>query len=155
MGNWTECYHGNGQNGWGGEPSLLPLYKLYTLFRLSFTPERNVQHSRAVFCDLIIDDGASAVDVWKRILEVKKNGEFETITAAELLASKFLSVIRKSTGDDDLKKKIRKRDMSVEAITEALHEYMNEKLSDSPETESRKQIQYLKKKRKTRISKNQ
>ena len=31
------------------EPSALPLYKQYTLFRLHFTPERNVQHSRPDF----------------------------------------------------------------------------------------------------------
>ena len=135
------------------EPSSLPIYKLYTLFRLHFTPERNVQHSRADFFDLKREDGVSAADVWKRILEVEKNCEFETITAAELLASKFLSVIRKSTGDYDLKKKIRKSDMSIEAITEALHEYMYEKLNDSPETEEEKKIRYLNK-RKTRNTKD-
>ena len=90
------------------EPSSLPLYKLYTLFRLHFTPERNVQHSRADFFDLKREDGESAADVWKRILEIEKNCEFETITAAELLASKFLSVIGKSTGDYDLKEKNQK-----------------------------------------------
>ena len=31
------------------EPSTLPLHRLYSLFRLHFTPERNVQHSRADF----------------------------------------------------------------------------------------------------------
>ena len=129
------------------EPSSLPLHKLCTLFRLHFTPERNVQHSRADFFDLKQEDGESAADVWKRILEVEKNCEFETITAAELLASKFLSVIGKSTGDYDLKKKIRKSDMSIEAITEALHEYMYEKSNDSPETEEEKKIRYLKKKK--------
>ena len=135
------------------EPSSLPLYKLYTLFRLHFTPERNVQHSRADFFDLKREDGESAADVWKRILEVEKKCEFETITAAELLASKFLSVIGKSTGDYDLKKKIRKSDMSIEAITEALHEYMYEKLYDSPETEEEKKIRYLNE-RKTRNTKD-
>ena len=65
------------------EPSSLPLYKLYTLFRLHLTPERNVQHSRADFFDLKREDGESAPDVWKRILEVEKNCEFETITAAD------------------------------------------------------------------------
>ena len=68
----------------------------------------------------------------------RKNLEFETITAAELLASKFLSLIGKSTGDYDLKKKIRKTDMSVAAITDAIHEYMCEKLNDPPETEEEK-----------------
>ena len=52
------------------EPSSLPLYKLYTLFRLHSTPERNVQHNRADFFDLKREDGESAADVWKQILEV-------------------------------------------------------------------------------------
>ena len=116
---------------------------MYSLFRLHFTPERNVHHSRADFFELKREEGESAADVWKRILAIEGNCEFETITAAELLASKFLSVIGKSTGDYDLKKKIRKSDMSVEAITEALHEHMYEKLNDSPETEEEKKIRYL------------
>ena len=87
------------------EPSSLPLSKLYALFRIHFTPERNVQHSRAYFFELKREDGETAADVWKRKLEIEKNYDFETITAAELLASKFLSVIGKSTGDYDLKKK--------------------------------------------------
>ena len=128
------------------EPSSLALYKLYTLFRLHFTPERNVQHSRADFFDLKREDGESAADVWKRILEIERNCEFETITAAELLASKFLSVIGKSTGDYDLKKKIRKSDMLVEAITDAILEYTYDKLNDSPETEEKK-IRYLNKRK--------
>ena len=128
------------------EPSSLPLYKLYTMFRLHFTPERNIQHSRTGFFDLKRENRESAADVWKRILEVEKNCEFETKIAAELLASKFLSVIGKSTGDYDLKKKIRKSDMSIEAITEALHEYMYEKLNDSAETEDKK-IRYFTKRK--------
>ena len=129
------------------EPSSLPLQKLYSLFRLHFTPERNVHHSRGDFFELKREEGESAADVWKRILAIERNCEFETITAAELLASKFLSVIGKSTGDYDLKKKIRKSDMSVEAITEALHEHMYEKLNDSPETEEEKKIRYLNKRK--------
>ena len=100
------------------------------------------------------EDGESAADVWKRILEVEKNFDFETITAAELLASKFLSIIGKSTGDYDLKKKIRKSDMSVEAITGAIHKYMYEKLNDSSETEEEKKIRYVNK-RKTKITMEQ
>ena len=127
------------------EPSSLPLYKLVTLFRTQFTP--NVQNMRANFFDSKREDGESAPDLWKRILEVKKNCEFETITAAELLASKCFSFIGKSTGDYDLRKKIRKTDMSVEEITEALDEYRYEKLNDSPETEDEKKNRYLHKRR--------
>ena len=109
------------------KPSSLPLHNLYTLFRLHFTPKRYVQHSRADFFDLK-RNGESAADVWKQILEVEKNCEFEAITAAELLASKFLSLIGKSTGDYELSKKFRKSTMSVETITDILHEYMYKKI---------------------------
>ena len=37
--------------------------------------------------------------------------------------------------------------MSIEAITEAIHEYMYEKLNDSPETEEEKKIRYLNKRK--------
>ena len=75
------------------EPSSIQLFKLYILFRLHFTPERNFQHSRANFFDLKREDGESAADVWKRKLEKLR---IRNKTAAELLASKLLSVIGKS-----------------------------------------------------------
>ena len=43
--------------------------------------------------------------------------------------------------------------MSIEAITEALHEYMYNKLNDSPETEEKKKMRYLIK-RKTKNTKD-
>ena len=88
--------------------------------------------------------------MWKRILDVENNCEFETIAAAELIASKFISLLGKSTGDFELKKKIRKSNMSIEAITDAIHEYMYEKLNKSPETEEEKKIRHVDKKKLTR-----
>ena len=66
----------------GKVPGSLLLYKLGSLFRLHFTQERNIQHQKRK---------------WRinRYLEVETKCEVETITAAELLASKFLSLIRK------------------------------------------------------------
>ena len=90
------------------EQSSLPLYKLYTLFRPYFIPERNVHHTRATFFDLKREEGETTADVWKRILRVEQNCEFETITAPELMASKFLSLIGKSSADYDLKRKLEK-----------------------------------------------
>ena len=77
------------------EINSLPLYQLYTLFRLHFIPERNKHHSRADFFNLKREPGESDAETWKRILEIEKNCEFEEISAAELLASKFLSVLEK------------------------------------------------------------
>ena len=106
---------------------------------------QNVYHSRADFLNLKREDGVTAAEVWKRILEVVKNCKFESLTAAESLASKFQYFIGKSTvddGDDDLKIKIRNIDMSVEAITDALHEYMYEKVIDKSEAQEEKKIRY-------------
>ena len=44
--------------------------------------------------------------------------------------------------------------MSVEAITEAIHEYMYEKLNESPETDEDKKIRHLEK-RKLKYGKEQ
>ena len=52
-----------------------------------------------------------------------------------MLASKFFSVVGKTTGDNELKKKIKKGDMSVEAITDTIHEYMYEKVNESRDSE--------------------
>ena len=59
--------------------------------------------------------------IWTRILKVGKNCGFENVTPAELIASKFLSVIGRSTGDYELKRKIRKSDMTIETITTLIH----------------------------------
>ena len=82
-------------------------------------------------------------EFWK---EVEINCDIETITAAELSSSKFLSLMGKSLRDYKAKKKIRKSDMSVEAITDAIHEY--EKIIESPETEEQKKIRHMDKKTK-------
>ena len=54
------------------EPTSLPLYSLYALFRLHFVPERNKHHSRADFFNLKREPGESAAETWKRILEIEK-----------------------------------------------------------------------------------
>ena len=147
MGNWTKRPYRNDQDSKRKGTELPSTTQIIHLFRLHYTPDRNVQHRRSDFFDLKRENGETAADVWKRILEIEKNCEFENITAAELLASKFLSLIGKSTGDYELKKKIRKGDMSVEAITDAIHEYMYEKLNDSPETDEEKKIRHVEKRK--------
>ena len=44
--------------------------------------------------------------------------------------------------------------MSVEAITDAIHEYLYEKLNDSPETEGENKIRYVKKNEKRKLQRN-
>ena len=71
--------------------------------------------------------------------------QFQTITAAEFLASKFLSFIGKNTGHYELETKFRKKELSVEAITETIHGYMYGKLHCSTKTEEEKTIRHVEK----------
>ena len=126
------------------DPTSLPLHKLYSLFRIHFIPERNIHHSRADFFNIKRENGESAADVWKRILEIEKKCEFENITPAELIASKFLSLIGKSSGDYELKRKIKKSNMTIDAITEAIHEHMYEKLNETTDSNETREIRQIK-----------
>ena len=113
------------------DPNKMNINQLYILFRLHFIPERNKFHSRADFFGITREPNETAEDVWTRILQTEKNCEFDNVTPAELIASKFLSLIGRSTGDYELKKKIRKSNMTIETITDLIHEYMYDRLNDS------------------------
>ena len=65
------------------------------------------------------------------------------MTPAELLASKFLSVIGRSTGDYEIKKKIRKSDMTIETITALIHEHMYDRLNESNNSNDGKEIKHV------------
>ena len=86
------------------DPNKMDNNQLYSLFRLHFIPERNKFHSRADFFGITREKHETAEDVWTRILHVEKNCEFKNVTPAELLASKFLSVIGRSTGDYEFRR---------------------------------------------------
>ena len=125
------------------DPNRMDINQLYSLFRLHFIPERNKFHSRADFSGITREKYESAEDVWTRILQVEKNCESENVTPAELIASKFLSVIGRSTGDYELKKKIRKSDMTIETIRALIHEHMYDRLNDSNNSNDGKEIKHV------------
>ena len=108
MGNRATSAHGDDKDRRERGPNSLPLHRFYPLFRLHFFPQRNKHHSSADFINLKKEHRESAAYTWKRILELEKNCEFEEIKAAETLASKFQSVIGKTTREKDQKKKIKK-----------------------------------------------
>ena len=77
------------------DPNKMNINQLYSLFRLHFIPERNKFHSRADFFEIVREP--SETGVWTRILQTEKNCEIDNVTPAELIASKFLSLIGRST----------------------------------------------------------
>ena len=125
------------------DPNRMDINHLFSLFRLHFIPERNKFHSKADFFGITREKHETAEDVWTRILKVEKNCEFENVVPAELLASKFLSVIGRSTGDYELKKKIRKSDMTVDTITDLIHDYMYDRLNDSNNSNDERETKHV------------
>ena len=96
------------------DPNKMNIFQLYALFRLHFIPERNKLHSRADFFGITRESNETAEDVWTKILQTEKKCELDKVTPAELIASKLLSLIGRSTEDYELEKKIRKSDMTIE-----------------------------------------
>ena len=55
-----------------------------------------------------------------------------------------MSLIGKSSGDYELKRKIKKTNMTIDAITDAIREYLYEKLNDSTDAEVYRRIEHIK-----------
>ena len=112
------------------DPNKMNFNQLYAIFRLHFIPDRNKFHSRADFFGITKAPNETADDVWTKILQTEKNCEFDEVTPAELTASKFLSLIGRSTGDYELKNKIRKSDMTIETLTDLINDNQYGRLND-------------------------
>ena len=125
------------------DPNKISINQLFSLFRLHFIPERNKFHSRADFFNITRESNETAEDVWKRILQTEKNCEVDKVTLAELIATKFLSLTGRSTGDYDLKKKIRKSNMTIKTITDIIPEYMYGRLNDSNNSNDGRDIKHV------------
>ena len=119
--------------------------QLNSLFRLHIIPEGSKFHSRANFFGITREKNETAEDVWTRILQVEKNCELENATPGELIASKLPSLSGRSTGDYEIKKKIRKSDMTIETITNLIHKYMYDRLNEWNNSYDEKEIQHIQK----------
>ena len=86
------------------DPNKMNNSQLYALFRLHFIPERTKLHSRADFFGITRELNETAEDALTRNLQTEKNCEFDRVTPAELIASKFSSLIGRSTEEYELKK---------------------------------------------------
>ena len=117
--------------------------QLNSLFCLHFIPERNKFHNRADFFGITKERHETAEDVRTRRLQTEKNCEFDNVTPAELIATKFLSLIGRSTGHYELKKNIGKSNMTIETITYSIRECMYDRLNDSNISNDGKNIKHL------------
>ena len=97
---------------------------------------------RADFFGITREKHETAEDVWTIIFQWKRIVS-SNVTPAELIASKFLSVIGRSTGDYELRKKVRKSDMTIETITTLIHEHIYDRLNESNNSNDGKEIKHV------------
>ena len=74
---------------------------------------------------------------------MEKNCDIQNVTPAYLTASKFLSLIGRSTGDYELRKKIPESGITIETITALIHEHMYDRLNDSNNSNDGKEIKHV------------
>ena len=78
--------------------------ELIRLFNEYFLPKRNTYHNRGEFFWTKQTEAETPEDFWRRMIEIEKECNFESITAEELLISKFMTAITDKKLRDKLMK---------------------------------------------------
>ena len=78
---------------WGNELKDISLQELLKLFKKTFLPTRNVFHSRAQFFNIKQEDGETLDEYWKRLVDIERKCEFNTITPEDIITYKFAATI--------------------------------------------------------------
>ena len=67
------------------EPDKIAIKELFRLFNEYFLPKRNTYHNRGEFFWTKQTESETPEDFWRRLIEIEKECNFESITAEELL----------------------------------------------------------------------
>ena len=86
------------------EPDKIAIKELFRLFNEYFLPKRNTYHNRGEFFWTKQTESETPEDFWRRLIEIEKECNFESITAEELLISKFMTAITDKKLRDKLMK---------------------------------------------------
>ena len=113
---------------WGKKLKDISLQELLKLFKKTFLPTRNVFHSRAQFFNIKQEDG------WKRLVDIERKCEFNTITPEDIITYKFAATIIDKKARDKFNKGQLKLSLILETIE--LDNY-NRKYGDKPTTSKR------------------
>ena len=110
------------------EPDKIAIKELIQLFNEYFLPKRNTYNNRGEFFWTKQTESETPEDFWRRLIEIEKEGNFESITAEELLISKLLTAITdKKLRDKSLKEKKFEMKKAIEMIKQNTYEKKNNK----------------------------
>ena len=103
---------------WGKERKDIDLPELLKLFTKTFipAPARNVFHSRAQFFNIKQEDSEMLDEYWKRLVDIERKCEFNSITPEEIITYKFAATINDKKARDKLIKGPLKLQMVLETI---------------------------------------
>ena len=110
------------------EPDKIAIKELIRLFNEYFLPKRNTYHNRGEFFWTKQTEAETPEDFWRRLIEIEKECNFESITAEELLISKFMTAItEKKLLDKLMKEKKPEMKKTIEMIKQNTYEKKNNK----------------------------
>ena len=110
------------------EPDKIAIKELIRLFNEYFLPKRNTYHNREEFFWTKQTEAETPEDFWRRLIEIEKECNFESITAEELLVSKFMTAITdKKLRDKLMKEKNSEMKKTTEMIKQNTYGKKNNK----------------------------
>ena len=105
------------------EPDKIAIKELIRLFNEYFLPKRNTYNNRGEFFWTKQTESETPEDFWRRLIEIEKECNFESITAEEFFISKFMTAITdKKLRDKLMKEKKLEMKKAIEMIKQNTYE---------------------------------
>ena len=110
------------------EPDSIKVKDLIRLFTEFYMPKRNTYHNRRDFFWAKQTEEETPEEFWRRLIEIEKECNFNTISAEELLISKYMTAITdKKLRDKIMKEKTLELKKVIELIKQNTYEKKNKK----------------------------
>ena len=105
------------------EPDSIKIKDLTRVFTEFYMPKRNTYHNREDFFGAKQTEDETPEEFWRRLIEIEKECNFNTISAEELLISKYMTAItNKKLWNKIMKEKTLKLKKIIELIKHKTYE---------------------------------
>ena len=110
------------------QPDSIKILDLIRLFTELYMPKQNTYHNRGYFFWAKQTDEETPEEFWRRVIDIEKECNFNTISAEELLISKYMTAITdKKLRDKIMKEKTLEMKKTTELIKQNKYEKKNKK----------------------------
>ena len=110
------------------DPDSIKIKDIIRLYTEYYLPKRNTYHNRGDFFWAKQSEEETPEDFWRRLIEIEKECNFGSISAEELLISKYMTAITdKKLRDKIMKEKTLELKKIIELIKQNTYEKKNKK----------------------------